>query len=400
MKHIAVLGGGIMGCCTALSLARLGATVTLFEQHPQVMSEASRWNEGKIHLGYLYAASRTLDTAKKVLTGGLRFKPIVEQLLETSIDSWITPQADHYLVHKNSVVGPDEIWDYFERVTDLVCEHPDVNGYLRDISSSDLRRLSATDVDFDYNAEQVRLATRVPEYSINTTSFADALARRVMDDPSITVLTEQAVQSVGSSDEKSERYAIHTDQDTFTGFDAVVNALWAGRPLIDKTVMGRTDFTTHHRYRVSAFLECPLDHSYHSSAVICAGPFGDIKHYGNGRYYISWYPAGLLAEGRNAEPPKTPHLSADDADSIVAKIKEGLGDILPGAADIISQADRVNVQGGWVYAQASGGLDDPSSSLHRRDKLGLLHHGNYVSVDTGKFSVAPYLAEVIAQALV
>lgn len=399
MKRIAVLGGGIMGCCTALCLTRLGASVTLFEQHPRIMSEASRWNEGKIHLGYLYSASRTLETARKVLTGGLRFRPIVERLLETSIEPWITPQADHYLVHKNSVVGPDEIWDYFTRVTDLVFEHPDVKGYLRDISPSDLRRLTAADIDFDYNPEKIRLATRVPEYSIDTTSFADALVGRVMDETSISVLTEQIVQSVVLSDEKSQRYSVHSDQDTFTGFDAVVNALWAGRPSIDKTVIGRTDLSMHHRYRVSAFLECPPDISNHSSAVICAGPFGDIKHYGNGRYYISWYPAGLLAEGRNAEPPKAPQLSADDAVSVIAKISNGLGEILPGAAQLLREAGRVNVQGGWVYAQATGCLEDPNSSLHSRDKLGLLRHGNYISVDTGKFSVAPYLAEVIAQAL-
>ncbi|HEY7884504.1 MAG TPA: FAD-dependent oxidoreductase [Cellvibrionaceae bacterium] len=399
MKRIAVLGGGVMGCCTALCLARLGASVTLFEQHPRIMSEASRWNEGKIHLGYLYAASRTLDTAKKVLTGGLRFRPIVEQLLETSIAPWITPQADHYLVHKNSVVGPQEIWDYFTKVTDLVLEHPDVKGYLRDISPSDLRRLAAADIDFDYNPEQIRLATRVPEYSIDTTRFADALVRRVMAESFISVLTEQSVQSVSPDGEKAERYTVHTGQDTFTGFDAVVNALWAGRPSIDKTIIGRTDFSMHHRYRVSAFLQCPPGHSNHSSAVICAGPFGDIKHYGNGRYYMSWYPAGLLAEGRNAEPPRAPQLSAEDADAVIAKIKEGLGDILPGAVNLLRQADKINVQGGWVYAQATGCLEDPHSSLHSRDKLGLLRHGNYISVDTGKFSVAPYLAEVIAQAL-
>lgn len=400
MKRVAVLGGGIMGCCTALSLARRGVSVTLFEQHHRIMSEASRWNEGKIHLGYLYSGSRTLETAKKVLTGGLRFRPIVEQFLETSIAPWITPQADHYLVHKNSVVGPDAVWDYCARVTDLVLAHPDVGDYLRGISRGDLRRLAASDIDFDYNPELICQAIRVPEYSIDTNRFADALVRRVLAEPSITVLTGQVVQAVCTEDEKLNRYGVQTDQAPFTGFDAVINALWAGRPSIDKTLMGRTDVSMHHRYRVSAFVECSPDTPPHASAVICAGPFGDIKHYGNGRYYVSWYPAGLLAEGRDAQPPKTPQLSVEGADAVIAKIKGGLKDILPGATQILQRAERAEVQGGWVYAQATGSLEDPKSNLHSRDKLGVLRHGNYISVDTGKFSVAPYLAEAIAESLV
>ena len=71
--RVAVLGAGIMGCCLALNLARSGVGVTLVDQHAAPMQGASRWNEGKIHLGYLYGADSTLGTVRHVLTGGLRF---------------------------------------------------------------------------------------------------------------------------------------------------------------------------------------------------------------------------------------------------------------------------------------------------------------------------------------
>ncbi len=40
-----------------------------------------------------------------------------------------------------------------------------------------------------------------------------------------------------------------------------------------------------------------------------------------------------------------------------------------------------------------------ASTLHRRDRIGIVRHGNYVSVDTGKYSVAPWLARTIADGL-
>ena len=75
MMHVAVLGAGIMGCSAALCLARRGANVTLLDAAPRPCGGASRWNEGKIHLGYLYAADPSLATARRLLDGGLAYKP-------------------------------------------------------------------------------------------------------------------------------------------------------------------------------------------------------------------------------------------------------------------------------------------------------------------------------------
>ena len=92
IAHVAVLGGGIMGCCTALQLARRGLTVTIVDAAGALMTGASRWNEGKIHLGYLYAADPSLATARRLLPGGLAFRPLMEDLLGQSIAPAV---ADH-----------------------------------------------------------------------------------------------------------------------------------------------------------------------------------------------------------------------------------------------------------------------------------------------------------------
>src|SRR3989338_8897695 len=101
--RIAVLGSGIMGSSTALFLARRGAAVALFDAANKPFSAASRWNEGKIHLGFLYSADRSLHTARRILPGGLAFKPLLENLIGCSLDSVTTSTDDIYLCHRMSV---------------------------------------------------------------------------------------------------------------------------------------------------------------------------------------------------------------------------------------------------------------------------------------------------------
>src|SRR5207253_2589568 len=61
--HVAVLGGGLQGCSTALALAERGVRVTLFDRNSQLLHGAALANEGKIHLGYMYAGDPSLNTA-------------------------------------------------------------------------------------------------------------------------------------------------------------------------------------------------------------------------------------------------------------------------------------------------------------------------------------------------
>jgi glycine/D-amino acid oxidase-like deaminating enzyme len=53
--RVGVLGGGLQGCCAALALADRGAQVALFDRNQALVTRAGAANEGKIHLGYMYA---------------------------------------------------------------------------------------------------------------------------------------------------------------------------------------------------------------------------------------------------------------------------------------------------------------------------------------------------------
>lgn len=78
---VGVLGGGLQGCCVAVALAERGATVVLFDKNDSLLSRTAVANEGKIHLGYMYAGDPTLSTAKTMMTGALSFAPFLERYL-------------------------------------------------------------------------------------------------------------------------------------------------------------------------------------------------------------------------------------------------------------------------------------------------------------------------------
>ena len=49
-----------------------------------------------------------------------------------------------------------------------------------------------------------------------------------------------------------------------------------------------------------------------------------------------------------------------------------------------------------MFAAGQGSLADPRSSLHRRSDFRIARKGSYFSVDTGKYSTAPWLAKQLA----
>jgi hypothetical protein len=65
-------------------------------------------------------------------------------------------------------------------------------------------------------------------------------------------------------------------------------------------------------------------------------------------------------------------------------------------ATLKANLESLQLEGGWVYAVGAGSLRDAGASLHRRDQVGIERRGSYFSVDTGKYSIAPWLAREVA----
>jgi glycine/D-amino acid oxidase-like deaminating enzyme len=398
--RVAVLGAGIMGSSVALHLARLGVPVTVFDREDAPFRGASRWNEGKIHVGFLYSGDPTLRTARAVLDGGLDFTDQVEDLTGASIRHAFTSADDVYLLHRDSVVAPDAAGPYFEAVAELVRAHPDAGRYPVDLSQARVERLSAGELAELADPALVAAGYRVPERSVDTNVVADAFVRALDAEDLVELAPGLSVTGASpAGGDPTGPWRVHAGGESHGPFTAVVNALWSGRPAVDHSAGHRPDTGEQHRYRAALFVRTRREVQA-ASAVVAVGPFGDVKRYGPLSFYLSWYPAGLLARSESVEPPPTPRTTESDRRRIAAATFTQLAAVLPAVAEVERAAAEVRVEGGWVYSQGRGTLDDPAAEVHRRDRLGISRLGSYISVDTGKYSVAPTLAERVARTLV
>jgi hypothetical protein len=380
-----------MGCTTSVFLARKGAEVTLFEGTPKLMDGASRWNEGKVHLGYLYAADPSLSTAARVLPGGLAFKALIEQLLEVPITAAVTQEDDFYLLHPDSVVEADEMNLYFQRVSELVAQHHQNGDYLAPLGKPE--RLSRFHLD-TIGSDRIQAGFRVPERSVRTAWIADRLVEAVNATSRVTALKDTRVQRVDSvTDSWNGPWRIQTNQGTFASFDVVVNALWGGRLEVDVASGLDPAPGWSHRFRLSLFLKTREKLSL-PSVVLAAGPFGDVKNYDGHNFYASWYPVGLLAEGTSVRTPDIPPIP--DPDAFSQAVAQGLSRWIPNTTELFRRAESAVLGGGWVFARGQGSLADRQASLHLRDRFGVERRGTYFSVDSGKYSTAPWLGHSIA----
>jgi glycine/D-amino acid oxidase-like deaminating enzyme len=383
--RIGIVGAGIMGCCTALLLSRAGQAVTLFDKAPRPMSGASRWNEGKIHLGYLYSGDPSGATAAKLMAGGLAFRRLIEQLLGQSIEPAISLHEDTYLVHQDSVVSAAQMEQYFAALDDQLAAR-DASSYLKRVSRA--IRLSP-DAIRKFGNSAIETGFRVPERSVNTLWIADRLVRTVEQDARVSFVPNFEVTDVGAMNGETA-WKIGSAG----SFDFVVNCAWEGLLAIDRMVGLEPEATWSYRYRVSLFAHTKRPVVL-PSVLLATGPFGDVKNYDGRNFYLSWYPAGLLAEGQYVCPPKIDVPA--DAERIIESVKSALLNHLPAVRAVFDAADHMVVAGGWVFAKGQGSLSDPASSLHRRDRFGVRSTGTYFSVDTGKYSTAPLLAHELVQ---
>lgn len=398
--RIAVLGAGIMGSSTALLLARRGHRVELFDEADAPFSAASRWNEGKIHLGFLYSGDPSLQTARRMLPGSLAFKPLVENLIGCPIDDCTTPSDDFFLCHRHSVVDPDAMHGYLQQVAALVRQHPDAGQYLADASACRVHRLSARELAALTDSPHIVAGFRVPERSVATNWIADRYVEALAAEPRIVLRLGARINSVTRDDcaRNGERWHVESRLGRDGPYDYIVNALWNGRLAVDASAGLPPAGKWSNRYRLSLFAKTTAAVAT-PSTIIATGPFGDLKNYNGRDFYLSWYPSGLMMDSALVSPPEPPRLDEASVREKTDSIFQRLTELLPQVGDIRQHLERVSLRGGWVFAAGQGQLSDPRSTLHRRSDYGITAKGNYISVDTGKYAHAPLLAHALVEDL-
>jgi len=134
------------------------------------------------------------------------------------------------------------------------------------------------------------------------------------------------------------------------------------------------------------------------SITVVLGPFGDMVDYGDGSFFVSWYPTCMTNSSADLSPPAWPNVLDDlHASQIVAQTFGAMSEIVSALGDAIGRATEIEVRGGTITAWGSTDIDDPASELHNRYDIGVNSHGCYYSVDTGKLTMAPHFAELCAE---
>ena len=282
-------------------------------------------------------------------------------------------------------------------MTALVTRHEEAARYLTPVDAARVRRLSPAELSADYDPAHVVAGFRVPERSVSTTWVADRFVAAVTAEPRIELRLRTTVAGVCRTGQMLDSpLIVETDGGVDGPYDCVVNALWEGRLAVDASLGLPPPPVWSHRFRLSAFLHTSRPVSV-PSTVVATGPFGDVKNYNGRDFYVSWYQSGLVAEGTDIAPPAVPHMTGEARHALLRAIVTNLERIMPSVKLLLTCADGARLEGGWVYAAGRGSLSNPASTLHRRDRIGISQAGSYISVDTGKYSTAPWLAREVVR---
>ena len=400
--EVAVLGAGLSGAGVALELARRGIAVTLIERDERAINRASLRNEGKIHLGLIYANDRTLRTAALQLQGALRFRSVLTRWIGADVDALHLSSPFIYGVAEDSICPLDQLEDHYARVQSmyeqLLRDDPALDYLGRRPNRLWHRRPAASSTR--HLASDRWMATfETEELAIHPDRLAQHVRQAIARCDLIRFMPRHRVASVRRI---HERYRIEGQNPTGAWrIDAgqVVNALWEGRLAIDSQLGLDVAAGWVHRLKYRVIARLPEDLRRGPSLTMVLGRYGDVVVRPDGSAYLSWYPAGLRGWSREIEPPQTWDSACrgvipDDARSEIAhSILHGLDAWYPG----IARAVPIEVDAGVIVAYGDSDVDDRNSGLHDRSRIGVTSADGYHSIEPGKLTTAPMFSLLAAQ---
>jgi hypothetical protein len=396
----AVLGGGLQGACAALELASSGISVDLYDRNDCCLTQASFCNEGKIHLGYVYANDTTLNTARTLIKGALNFMPLIRKWLGSGVDTIPISTPFHYAVHDSSLLSVRQVADYFECCHRIALEES--RGHLGDYFGSDYRKpatlLSEKERSVLFDCSSTKAVFRTPEIAIDPEALAGLVRARLAADPKIQFLGRAFVRSVTPGDRSLEVEFEQSGGIEKAKYDHVVNALWEGRLAVDLTAGLPPERPWLYRLKHYLRMSAPGIASRIPSTTIVLGPFGDVVRFESGLLYLSWYPQGLRGFSTDISPPAWQgQLDTQTALEMQAGILSGLASVVPSVERLSGNAvDSCQVKAGVIFAWGTTDITDRASGLHERSAIGVRSRGGLHSVDTGKLTMAPLFGTVVA----
>jgi hypothetical protein len=372
----------------------------LFDRAPEPVTQASLWNEGKIHLGFVYAKDARERTTDVLLHGALHFDSILKRLTGRDRPDGLLSRPFHYAVHRDGQLSADSIAAHFESVAARYRALRQATGlsYFDHASDTLWEPMSERALRAAYDERHVAAAFRTAELSVQPAKVAAMLRQAVAEQNAIRFHPGHRVESVRLDPAERPRVVI-AGEEIAGPYDEVVNTLWQERLRVDATAGVHPERPWLHRYKLAIHV-AGAGGSAPPSTTIMLGEYGDIVDFGGGRHYLSWYPACKLGEWREIQPPEVPaHLDDERRRRALDASLENLAAIMPSLRALDLSQATTEVKGGYIFAWGRSDIADPESELHCRSDIGIHSHGRYHSIDTGKYGMAPYFAELLAERL-
>ena len=397
--RVGILGGGLQGCCVALSLAERGIDVTLFDRNKQLLSRTAVANEGKVHLGYMYANDPSRSTARLMMQGALAFAPFFTRHLGLAKDSMTVSRPAAYVVHRDSQRTPEQVSQYLAAVHVLIREASGgrSDAYFGRDLTVELRTWSAAEREAQFDPQVALAAFDTPEVAIDPVALAGAVRNRIDADRRIDVRLSHEVISV--EDGNGLEVVLQAPGSAVRErFDHVVNALWDGRFAINEKRGLRPNRPWLHRLKYGVSFRLPASATPPPSATFVSGPFGEVVSYGDGLTYLTWYPVCLQGISSDVTPPEWPTYPSEPLRSrLLEGTLNAMAQFVPSLRELnSSDLKDVTVKGGVIVAWGQTDIYDSASELHRRFEIGVTSTGRFHSIDPGKLTMAPYFADVCA----
>ena len=234
-----MLGAGVQGVCASLALHRRGYGVTVIDRSPNALLRTSLRNEGKVHLGFLFANDRSMRTAELLMQGALRFSNLVDGWFGAAMP-WaeFSTRTFAYCLGTTSLLTGDEILSHYENVQSLydkLSEDRSLN-YLGTQPGRIWTESQSSSIPELSRRYASPLADTL-EVALDRDLMNDWMRDRFNDNDEITRRYNHTVIAVSRGPQSFMVQCIGPDQsDVSFNADIVVNCLWDGRLAIDQTM--------------------------------------------------------------------------------------------------------------------------------------------------------------------
>lgn len=400
MSRVAVLGAGLLGSLAALDLAQHGVEVDLIDELEEPVSAASYFAEGKIHLGFLYALDASRATPLLMMRGAVTFRSLVDRIVGVDVAGMLsTPFL--YGVSRGSLLNTTQFGSHLHRCQSEFAQRTGPGReYVDGSRESRARLMPRSEWVGDFDDAVFADVFETNERAVDPRRLAAVVRAEVLRSDAITFHPGVRVDTIEKRPDG--RFHPSTEAGLIIGdgpYDIVVNSTWSDLLRLDQDMGLAPPPDWSFRYKLGNRVLVPLTDGEVPSITVVLGAYGDLVNFGpTGGLFVSWYPTGRMHMTADLQTPdwNAAEYSDDRRASFEASLHTWQA-MSPALRRLDLRGADVDCRGGIILATGRIDVDQASSPLHSRVDVGIRERDGYLSVNTGKYTLAPMFARQVAE---